>query len=112
MFQRPEQEGQLSLIFADDSYLPTDSELECQKNVNASMGLLFKLVFVIHSDRLILKPTQKLVYFGFVIDSVAKVFSISRQGFYNIVTSQAEFSILHEEQKYLNQANTYHKTFI
>ena len=75
------------------------------------MGLLCKLVFVIHSDRLILKPTQKLVYFGFVIDSVAKAFSISGQGFYNIVRSQAEFSILHKEQKYLNQDNTYHKSF-
>ena len=70
MFQRLKQEGQLSLIFADDSYLPTDSELECQKNVNASMSLLFKLVFVIHSDRSDIKSILKWlhVYTLMVVD--------------------------------------------
>ena len=48
-----------SQFSVDDSYLLTDSKLEGQKNVNATVGLLCKLDFVIHSVRSILKPTQK-----------------------------------------------------
>ena len=39
--------------------LTTDSKLEGLKNVNATVGLLYKLDFVIHSVRSILKLTQK-----------------------------------------------------
>ena len=42
-----------------NSYLPTASELECKKNANATVGLLYKLDFVACSNRSILKPTQK-----------------------------------------------------
>ena len=48
-----------SQFSVDDSYLLTDSKLEGQKNVNATVGLLCKLDFVVHSVRSILKPTQK-----------------------------------------------------
>ena len=48
-----------SQLSVDDSYLPTDSKLERQKNKNTTLGLLCKLDFVIHSVRSIFKPTQK-----------------------------------------------------
>ena len=67
---RVEQEGQLSFILGDDSYLLIESDLEYQKNINATVGLLCKLDFVTHSDRSILKPTQNIEFLGFVIDSV------------------------------------------
>ena len=67
---RVEQEGQLSFILGDDSYLLIESDLEYQKNINATVDLLCKLDFVTHSDRSILKPTQNIEFLGFVIDSV------------------------------------------
>lgn len=59
-----------SPIYFDDSYVATDNDFECQKNNNATVGLLSKLDFVIHSDETILKPTQKTEFLGFAIDSV------------------------------------------
>ena len=58
MFECLKQEIQLSVKFFDDSYLPTYSE--CQKIVNATVGLLCKLDFVIRSDNSVLKLTQKI----------------------------------------------------
>ena len=60
VFECLKQEIQLSVKFFNDSYLPTYSELECQKNVNATVGLLCKLDFVIRSDNSVLKLTQKI----------------------------------------------------
>ena len=54
------QEDQLSAILVDDSYLPIETYLEYQKSVNATVDLLCKLDFVIHSNRSILKPTRKM----------------------------------------------------
>ena len=70
MFRFFKQEGQLSVIFANNSYLPTDSELQCQKNNNSFEGLLWKPGFVIQFDKSILKPTQKIELLSFVIDLV------------------------------------------
>ena len=70
VFRFFKQEGQLSVIFANNSYLPTDSELQCQENNNSFEGLRWKPGFVIQFDKSILKPTQKIELLSFVIDLV------------------------------------------
>ena len=57
-------------MFADDSYLQTDSKLECKKNHNTTVGSLCKLGFVVRSERSILKPTHEIDALVFVIDLV------------------------------------------
>ena len=63
------QLGFISTIFIDDTLLMGDSELECVKNVHASLDIFHKLGFVIHPTKSVLKPTQKITYLGFEIDS-------------------------------------------
>ena len=46
-----------------------DSELECEKNVDGTPDLLFKLDFVIHSDESILNSTLNIEFLGFMKDS-------------------------------------------
>ena len=50
-WQYPSNEGHNFLLM---TYLPTDSKLEGLKNLNATLSLLCKLDFVIHSVRSIL----------------------------------------------------------
>ena len=58
----------------------TPSELQCHKKfVDTTVGLLSKLGFVIHSDKSLLKSTQKIEFLGFVIDSVDMPISIQSE---------------------------------
>ena len=56
MHERLKEEGHNLLLM---TCLPTDSKLEGPKNVNATVGLLCKLHFVIHSVISILKLIEK-----------------------------------------------------
>ena len=61
------QEGYLSVIFVDDSYLQGNADSECLENIEVTVNLLMKLGFKIH-DTHTLKPTQELEFLGFVIN--------------------------------------------
>ena len=61
--------GYLSTIFIDDTLLLGDSEVECVRNVKASLELFEKLGFVVHPEKSVLKPTQSITYLGFVLHS-------------------------------------------
>ena len=57
-----------SVAYLDDSFLKAATFSECANNVKASVTLLKSLGFVIHPDKSVLLPTQKLTFLGFVLD--------------------------------------------
>ena len=72
-------EGHLSVIFVDDSYLQGDTEQECMNNIKATVDLLLKLGFIVHEKKSVLKPTQKIEFLGFIIDSNSITIEIHRE---------------------------------
>ena len=62
------QSGHLSCVYADDSYLQGDTYSECQQTVHDTVALLLSLSFTIHPDKSVLKPTQVIIFLGFVIN--------------------------------------------
>ena len=53
-----------SVAYLDDSFLKAATFSECANNVKASVTLLKSLGFVIHPDKSVLVPTQKLTFLG------------------------------------------------
>ena len=53
-----------------DSILQSDTYNDCFDNVSATIHLLQSLGFIIHPDKSVLIPTQKIEYLGFILDSV------------------------------------------
>ncbi|XP_068724072.1 uncharacterized protein [Montipora capricornis] len=61
--------GHLSVAYIDDSYLQADTYELCVHNVIDTLSLFHQLGFVIHPDKSVLIPTQRLTFLGFVLDS-------------------------------------------
>ena len=71
--------GHLSVIFIDDSYLQGADFSLCVKNVQDTVALLDRLGLIIHPEKSVLNPTQKLVFLGFVLDSIKMVISLTNE---------------------------------
>ena len=61
--------GYLSVVYVDDSYLQGETFEECLQNITETVRLLQSLGFTIHPEKSVLKPTQKLTFLGFVLNS-------------------------------------------
>ena len=61
--------GYLSVVYVDDSYLQGETFEECLQNISEAVRLLQSIGFTIHSEKSVLKPTQKLTFLGFVLNS-------------------------------------------
>ena len=72
------QQGYISVIFVDDSYLQSDTKQECLQNTEATVSLLESLDFAIHEGKSILNPTQENEFLGFVFNSVTMTISITK----------------------------------
>ena len=59
----------LSVVYVDDSYLQGETFEECLQNITETVKLLQSLGFSIHSEKSVLKPTQKLTFLGVVLNS-------------------------------------------
>ena len=79
VFGHLRQEGHLSVIFVDDSYLQGDTKQECMNNIKATVDLLLKLGFIVHEKKSVLKPTQKIEFLGFIVDSNSMSIEINRE---------------------------------
>ena len=67
--------GHLSVAYIDDSYSQAADYALCSHNIADTLTLFNKLGFVVHPEKSVLYPTQRLVFLGFVLDSVTmKVF--------------------------------------
>ena len=72
------QQGHLSVIFVDDSYVQGDTKQECLHNIEATLSLLESLCSAIHKGKSILNPTQEIELLGFVFNSVTMTNSITK----------------------------------
>ena len=64
------RQGHISSPYIDDSYLQGSDFEDCVANIIATIQLFISLGFIIHPTKSILIPTQKLIFLGFVLDSV------------------------------------------
>ena len=61
--------GYMSTAFIDDSLQVSDSKIEALNNVLATVELMMALGFVVHPEKSVFTPTQRIVYLGMIIDS-------------------------------------------
>ena len=54
------QQGYMSVIFVDDSYLQGDTEQESLQNIETTESLLESLSLAIHEGKSIQNPTQEI----------------------------------------------------
>ena len=69
--------GNTSVVFIDDSWLKSGQYDDCIENIVATLSLLDKLGFTVHPEKSILIPTQRIVFLGFVLDSLKCVVSFT-----------------------------------
>ena len=70
VFSSLRQQGHISVVYIDDSWLTADNFNLCTKNVIDTIWLLDKLGFVIHPEKSVLLPTQIITFLGFVPNSI------------------------------------------
>ena len=64
------QLGHINSPYIDDSYLQGGSYEECLANVLDIVKMFLSLCFIIHPHKSVFIPKQKLLFLGFVLDSV------------------------------------------
>ena len=69
--------GHLSVAYIDDSYLQADLYDHCVQNVIDTVTMFDKLGLVVHSEKSVLVPTQRLVFLGFILDSILMKISLT-----------------------------------
>ena len=62
--------GHVISSYIDDFFLINEAYQGCTETVNATVNLYDSLGFMIHPARSVFVPTQKLIFLGFLIDSV------------------------------------------
>ena len=96
--------GHLNVGYIDDSYLQGDTFEECKHNVRDSVSLFEKLGFLPHLKKSVFEPTQKIIFLGFVINSVTMTISLTPEKALRICTAfkklsaKSECSILEVSQ--------------
>ena len=78
--------------YIDDSYLQGDTFEECKHNVRDSVSLFEKLGFLPHPEKSIFEPTQKIIFLGFVINSVTMTISLTPEKALKICTACKKLS--------------------
>ena len=78
-FKYLRSKGLLSVKYTDDSLLLGETFEICFKNIRAKVALLWELGFTIHPEKLVLVPTQQIIFLGFVIDSVKMTVTLTEE---------------------------------
>ena len=84
--------GHLNVGYIDDSYLQGDTFEECKHNVRDSVSLFEKLGFLPHPEKSVFEPTQKIIFLGFVINSVTMTISLTPEKALKICTACKKLS--------------------
>ena len=84
-------QGHTSVVYVDDSYLQGGSYESCLKNVNNTIIMLPSLGFTIHPEKSVLKPTQNLIYLGFIINSKDMTLTLTEEKKQKIITFVPNF---------------------
>jgi hypothetical protein len=64
------QLGHVSSPYIDDSFLEGDDYQSCLENLVDTIKLLHSLGLIIHPKKSVLIPTQRLIFLGFILDSI------------------------------------------
>ena len=70
-------QGHLSVGYIDDSYLQGNTIQNCQNNIQKTVNLFTSLGFLVHPEKSVLVPTQKLTFLGFILDSEHMIISLT-----------------------------------
>ena len=57
----------------DDTYLQGDTITECANTIDATVALFKNVGFIIHPDKSVLQPVQRLVFLRFILDSLLMI---------------------------------------
>ena len=90
-------QGNLSVIYVDDTYLQADSKEKCINNINDTITLLRNLGFTIHADKSVLQPTQKIEFSGFIVNSNEMTIKLSEKKT-NAVKNKIESFLLSQKR--------------
>ena len=71
--------GYVSILYVDDTLLYGDTYAECKANVLATLDILQELGFVVHSKKSVLDPTQRIIFLGFVFDTIAMTITLTQE---------------------------------
>ena len=70
LFSELRKLGHVSTSYIDDCLLLATSKAACERNIEDTVALSVNAGFVVHPIKSVLYPAQKIVYLGFVLDSV------------------------------------------
>ena len=70
--------GHIISGYIDDQYLQGKTQEKCIANVIAAITLFENLGLVIHPEKSVIVPQQRLVFLGFIIDSVLMTVSLTQ----------------------------------
>ena len=96
-------QGHTSVVYVDNSYLQGDSYESCLKNVNDTIIMLRLWDFTTDPEKPALKPTETLIYIGFITNSkdmTLKLTEEKKHFFFNFVPNfwkhqKPQFNLLH-----------------
>ena len=72
-------EGYIIMAYIDDLYLQGRTLEECVQNVIQTMKILESLGFVVHPDKSVFIPSHRLIFLGFVLDSVKMTVTLTAE---------------------------------
>ena len=84
VFWHLRNQGYISVIFVDDSYLQGDTKHECMININTTTDLLCSLGFFIQTSKSVLMSIQNIEFLAFLIDSKNMKISLTEKKNLNI----------------------------
>ena len=73
--------------YIDDLYLQGSTYQKCAINVLDSVQMLDNLGLVIHPEKSVLIPQQKMIFLGFIIDSVRMIVMLTEDNIHKLKTS-------------------------
>ena len=79
IYAKLSQEGHECFPYIDDSFIVADNRSECSNTLQSLCQTLDALGLVVHTEKSVLQPTQRLIFLGFEIDSVELRVSLTRE---------------------------------
>ena len=73
VFGHLQERGHTCFGYIDDSFVMHETREGCQKSLDILRNLLANLGFVVHPEKSVFTPTQKLTFLGYEIDTVQMV---------------------------------------
>ena len=73
--------------YIDDLYLQGSTYQKCAINVLDSVQMLDNLGLVIHPEKSVFIPQQKMIFLGFIIDSVRMIVMLTEDNIHKLKTS-------------------------